>query len=103
MALAENHRNALKMEAAAVAANNNTASIPLGSVVPNHSGGAHIFVGNGGSNGDGGQPSSSQQASLLHHHHHQEQHHTHHDRIHPNHSSIDTSQGARGDDLGKHS
>ena len=94
MALAENHRNALKMEAAAVAANNNTTNIPVGGV-HNTSTGAHLFVGNGGLSNSGNH--QSQHATLLQH---PQQHHAHHSRLHQRHSTIDPSHASLDDELG---
>lgn len=95
MALAENHRNALKMEAAAVAANNNNTNIPLGAVTGNSTG-AQTFGGNGGL-ANGGGTHVSQHTTL---HHHPQQHHPHHNRLHQHHSSIDTTHGPVEDEIG---
>ena len=94
MALAENHRNALKMEAAAVAANSNNTNIPIGGVHSNSTG-AQIFVGNGGLNSSGNQ--QSQHAALLQH---PQQHHAHHSRLHQHHSSVDPPLVPADDELG---
>ena len=97
MALAENHRNALKMEAAAVAAtnNNSTTTIPLGSITNNSTVG-QIFVGNGGPNGGGNH--TPQHTTALQH---PQQHHSHHPRLHQNHPAIDALHGNIEDELGK--
>ena len=94
MALAENHRNALKMEAAAVAANNNTTNIPIGGV-HNTSTGAQLLVGNGGLNSSGNQ--QSQHATVLQHPQH---HHAHHSRLHQHHSTLDPPHASLDDELG---
>ena len=94
MALAENHRNALKMEAAAVAANTTNTNIPIGGVQSNSTG-AQLFVGNGGVNSSGNQ--QSQHAALLQH---PQQHHAHHSRLHQHHSSIDPPHVPADDELG---
>ena len=92
MALAENHRNALKMEAAAVSANNNNSNITLGSGSANSTA-APLFVGNGGLS------NSANPTPLLQHH--QQQNHPHHNRLTVHHPSIESPHSLIEDELGK--
>ena len=82
MALAENHRNALKMEAAAVTANSNNANLQVGNTPSNS------FSTN----------SASQHNALLQHH--QQQNHSHHTRLSSHHPSIESPHNMIDDELG---
>ena len=91
MALAENHRNALKMEAAAVSANNNNSNITLGSTSSNSTA-TQLFVGNGGLS------NSANPTPLLQHH--QQQNHPHHNRLAALHPAIESPHSLIEDELG---
>ena len=95
MALAENHRNALKMEAAAVTANNNNANLQVGNASSN-SVAAQLFAGNSGLNDSTN--SNSQHTALLQHH--QQQNHSHHTRLSSHHPSVESTHNMIDDELG---
>ena len=95
MALAENHRNALKMEAAAVTANNNSANMQVATASSNSTA-AQLFVGNSGSNNSANP--NAQHAALLQHH--QQQNLSNHSRLPAHHSSIESPNSLIDDEIG---
>ena len=97
MALAENHRNALKMEAAAVSANNNSANMQVANA-SSSSTAAQLFVGNSGSNNSTNP--NAQHAALLQHH--QQQNLSNHSRLSAHHSSIESPNSLIDDEIGNH-
>ena len=97
MALAENHRNALKMEAAAVSANNNSANMQVANASSNSTA-AQLFVGNSGSNNSTNP--NAQHAALIQHH--QQQHLSNHSRLSAHHSSIESPNSLIDDEIGIH-
>ena len=93
MALAENHRNALKMEAAAVSANNNSANMQVATASSNSTA-AQLF--NSGTNNSANP--NAQHAALLQHH--QQQNLSNHSRLSAHHASIESPNSLIDDEIG---
>ena len=92
MALAENHRNALKMEAAAsITASNNNSNIAH-RAGPGTAAATQVF-------GGGGPNLAQQHAPTLHQHQQQQ---TLHNRLHQHHSSIDPLHSPVDEDIGRY-